>query len=45
MTDDHAMEDEGGESACFAQLICPECGVMLGTEHKQDCLWVEPELR
>jgi hypothetical protein len=42
MTDDHS--DEGGESACFAHVICPECGVVLdGAEHQQGCTWVDPE--
>jgi hypothetical protein len=44
MTDDGAAEREGGESACFAHLICPECGIVLdGATHVQGCTWVEPE--
>jgi hypothetical protein len=35
--------DEGGESSCFAHLICPECGVVLdGADHLQWCTWVDP---
>jgi hypothetical protein len=44
MTDIDPGNDEGGESACFAHLICPECGVVLdGTEHVQGCTWVDPQ--
>jgi len=40
VTDDRSANDEGGESACFAHLICPECGVVLdGAEHEQSCTW------
>jgi hypothetical protein len=36
--------DEGGESACFAHLICPECEVVLdGADHLQWCTWVDPK--
>jgi hypothetical protein len=44
MTDVDPGNDEGGESACFAHLICPECGVVFdGTEHVQGCTWVDPQ--
>jgi hypothetical protein len=44
MTDENSEEEQGGESACFAHLICPECGVVLdGSEHTQECTWVDPE--
>jgi hypothetical protein len=34
--------DEGGESACFAHLTCPECGVVLdGSAHSPECDWVQ----
>jgi hypothetical protein len=30
--------DEGGEAACFAQMVCPECGVVLdGGPHRPGC--------
>jgi hypothetical protein len=33
----------GGESACFAHLICPDCGAVLdGAVHAQGCTWVAP---
>jgi hypothetical protein len=36
-------DDEGGESACFAHLICPECGAVLeGSDHAIGCTWVDP---
>lgn len=38
MTDDNIDVDEGGESACFAHLICPECGTVLdGSAHDPEC--------
>jgi len=41
---DQPTEDEVGESACFAHLICPECGIVLNdAEHLQGCKWVNPE--
>jgi tellurite resistance-related uncharacterized protein len=30
--------DKGGESACLAHMLCPECGAVLnGGAHKQGC--------
>jgi|tagenome__1003787_1003787.scaffolds.fasta_scaffold20389677_1 hypothetical protein len=30
--------DAGGEAACFAQILCPECGAVLdGGPHRADC--------
>jgi hypothetical protein len=32
-------EDAGGDPACWAHLLCPECGAMLvdGVVHAADC--------
>lgn len=29
--------DEGGEPACWAHLVCPECGAMESEGHRQGC--------
>lgn len=29
---------EGGEPACWAHLVCPECGTMAGEGHRQGCV-------
>lgn len=43
MVDDVSRDDEGGESACFAHLICPECGAVLdGSVHSTECAWERP---
>ena len=42
--DDRIDEDEGGESACYANLLCPECGIVRdGSQHAPNCTWVELE--
>ena len=44
MPDEHSEEPAGGESACFAHLICPDCGVVLDeAEHATECTWVDAE--
>jgi hypothetical protein len=41
MTEKVPADDEGGESSCFAHLICPECGIVLdGSAHSKECTWV-----
>jgi hypothetical protein len=35
---EHMQPEAGGEAACFAQMLCPECGVVLdGSPHSADC--------
>ena len=29
--------DEGGEAACYAHLVCPECGAVLGEHDPTSC--------
>ena len=30
-------EPEGGEAACFAHLVCPECGAVVSEGHGEGC--------
>jgi uncharacterized protein YeaO (DUF488 family) len=32
-----AEDAEGGESACWAHLVCPECGAMTSEGHRAGC--------
>jgi hypothetical protein len=37
-----AEEPEGGDAACWAHLVCPECGAMSREEHRPDCAAAPP---
>ena len=32
-----AEAEEGGEAACWAHLVCPDCGAMESEGHRPDC--------
>jgi hypothetical protein len=32
-----AGAEEGGEAACWAHLVCPECGVIVSEGHAAGC--------
>jgi hypothetical protein len=31
-------EDAGGEAACWAHLVCPECGAITSEGHQDSCV-------
>jgi hypothetical protein len=33
-----SFEAEGGEAACWAHLVCPECGAITSEGHQKGCL-------
>jgi uncharacterized protein YeaO (DUF488 family) len=35
-------EDQGGEPACFAHLVCPECGAVTTEGHRPGCGYAAP---
>ena len=37
MTRRATEHDEGGEPACWAHLVCPDCGAMESEGHSADC--------
>jgi hypothetical protein len=43
-TADDSDDSDGGDAACWAHLLCPDCGVVLdGSEHTRTCA-VTPEM-
>jgi hypothetical protein len=30
-------DDQGGEVACYAHLLCPECGAVVDESHDANC--------
>jgi hypothetical protein len=41
MSDHEDEAHEGGDPACYAHLLCPQCGVVLdGDEHRPGCTWL-----
>ena len=38
MTDQgQQREERGGEAACWAHLVCPDCGAMESEGHRPEC--------
>lgn len=38
-------EERGGEAACWAHLVCPECGAMESEGHRPGCPVDRPRSR
>lgn len=37
-----STEAQGGEAACWAHLVCPECGAMTSEGHQPGCSLAAP---
>jgi hypothetical protein len=44
MVDEPDVE-EGGDAPCWADQVCPECGVVAGEVHRDACSRAEPDDR
>jgi hypothetical protein len=42
--DDAAEREEGGESVCWAHLVCPDCGAISSEGHRAGCQLAEQAL-
>ena len=40
---EQAEQPEGGETACWAHLVCPECGAMTTEGHRPSCTFASRE--
>jgi hypothetical protein len=38
-------EERGGEAACWAHLVCPDCGAMESEGHRPNCPAARPASR
>lgn len=38
LRDGAAEGDRAGDPACWAELLCPDCGAVLSEGHQQGCL-------
>jgi hypothetical protein len=37
------VDDTGGDAACWANLVCDECGAVRGDEHRAGCSQAPPK--
>ena len=46
MTDQgQQREERGGEAACWAHLVCPDCGAVESEGHRPECPAARPQPR
>ncbi|HUJ55613.1 MAG TPA: hypothetical protein VLW49_06460 [Gaiellaceae bacterium] len=41
--EDERQQREGGDAACWAHLVCPECGNVASEGHREGCSRVSEE--
>jgi hypothetical protein len=39
--DDAAAYEEGGDSVCYAHLVCPDCGNISSEGHRAGCQFAQ----